>query len=616
MSRVLCCLSVIIVFTLLGCQPKEKTEPKKTEKANTEVKKDQAEPAPDAADAVAEPKAEAPDATPEAPNAADTAGDVAAQTPQAEADAFLSAYYEDVQKAEKAYTTAEWVASTTGKKEDFDALSAAKLEYKKLHSDSERYKTIERLLQSAAELDAHSKRALELAYLSFKENQLPAETIEKMVTAGTEIQQIFNTFRGKLGEQVHSNNELLEMLGKETDSAKREAAWGALKQVGEAVGPKLIALAKLRNAAAVELGYANYWDMQVRLQEYDPKELLAIFSELEAATNEPFKAMKEKLDAELAPKYGIEPANMMPWHYDNPFFQAAPPSTIDLDEFYKDKAKEDLIEIARSYYAELDMPIDDIIERSDLYEREGKDQHAFCTDIDREGDIRSLMNIKATAEWMDTILHEMGHAVYFKWINRELPFVLRGCAHIFTTEAVAMLFGALGKNGPWMIKYAGATPERVAEIQDAIIEQRRREQLIFARWALVMLNFEKALYENPDQDLNTLWWDMVERYQMLKRPPERNAADWASKPHFTIAPVYYHNYMLGELFAAQLRATIAKQLGHEGPTSTMDFNGRKEIGAFFKDKIFAPGMTLRWPEFVAAATGEALSASFFAAELK
>ena len=36
--------------------------------------------------------------------------------------------------------------------------------------------------------------------------------------------------------------------------------------------------------------------------------------------------------------------------------------------------------------------------------------------------------------------------------------------------------------------------------------------------------------------------------------PERSAEpDWASKPHFVIAPVYYHNYMLGELFASLMK---------------------------------------------------------------
>jgi peptidyl-dipeptidase A len=288
---------------------------------------------------------------------------------------------------------------------------------------------------------------------------------------------------------------------------------------------------------------------------------------------------------------------------------------VDLDEFYREKKKEGIIECAKRFYSDIGLPIEDIAARSDLYEREGKSQHAFCTDIDRGGDVRVLENIKPTAEWMDTTLHELGHGVYFKWVDFSLPYNLRDAAHTFTTEAIAMLFGALGKNPTWMKDYAGADAKRVKEVEGAILEQRRREQLIFARWTLVMFHFEKALYQNPDQHLNILWWDMKERFQQLKRPRGRHAADWAAKPHFTIAPVYYHNYTLGELFASQLRATLVKMVKHRGPASTLKYGEHKEFGTFFKEKIFKPGMKETWPEFIINAIGEFLTAKYFAAEL-
>ena len=49
---------------------------------------------------------------------------------------------------------------------------------------------------------------------------------------------------------------------------------------------------------------------------------------------------------------------------------------------------------------------------SDLYARDGKSQHAFCIDIDREGDVRVLCNVEPSERWMETMLHEFGHAVY------------------------------------------------------------------------------------------------------------------------------------------------------------------------------------------------------------
>jgi peptidyl-dipeptidase A len=536
---------------------------------------------------------------------------------QQSVDEFLAKYFEEYAAAELAQTMGYWKAANSGKKEDFEAFAKADLALKTLHSDTEKYSHLNEMLTHQDELSPQTKRSLEVAQLSFKENQLPEDMLAQMVALSTEIEQLFSTFRGELDGEKFSNNQLLERLAKEKKSVKREAAWGALKQVGEAVGAKLVELARLRNEAAKRLGYANFWDMRVRLQEHDPEQIMAIFSELEKVTDEPFKNMKKKLDGELAKRFKIKADKMMPWHYDNPFFQSAPPSAkVNLDDFYKDKPKEEIAALAVKFYGDIGLPAQDIVANSDLYEREGKDQHAFCIAMDRKGDVRTLLNVKPTADSMNTMLHEEGHAVYYKFLDYNLPYNQREAAHILTTEGIAMLFGALAENPTWLVDYAGADPKVVEKQRAAILEQRQREQLIFARWTMVMLFFEKDLYENPDQDLNKLWWDYVERFQMIKRPEGRDAADWASKPHFTIAPVYYHNYMLGELYAAQLRSALAKMANHTGANSSLSFTGRKDFGEYLINKVFKPGMTVLWPQFVKDSTGEELSCKHFAAEVE
>ena len=538
-------------------------------------------------------------------------------SPKQQAETFLEQYLAEYENLDVAEMKAHWQAAITGTQEAYDTLSAAQLAVKKLHSDTERYQKIAALLENKETLPPLTRRSLEVAYLEFKANQLPLDLLEKMVNMSSDIQRVFNNFRGKIGKKQFSNNELLDMLATERKSRKRQEIWEALKQVGAKVGPKIVALAAVRNQAAGELGYQNYWEMNVKLQEYEPEQLMKIFEDLEALTDKPFKEMKEELDREISRKLKIRRKDMKPWHYDNPFFQSPPPAEkIDLDVYFKNRKSEDVVTIAGEFFADIGMPIDKIVKNSDLYEREGKDQHAFCIDIDRKGDVRTLLNIKPNIEWMDTMLHEQGHAVYDIFLDFELPFNLREPAHIFATEAVAMLFGALAKNATWLVEYAGADKARLEKQAEQVLEQRRREQLIFARWTMVMLYFEKALYEDPSQDLNKLWWDMVERFQMISRPEERDAPDWAAKPHFTIAPVYYHNYMLGELFAAQLRSTLRGVAGHQGPVSSLSYKGQKQFGAFFKEKIFLPSRRHPWPEFVKNATGESLNPKHFAAELE
>lgn len=528
--------------------------------------------------------------------------------PQAlELKAMLDLYQAEALDLFRASAGAEWKAMTQGKEEDFAASAEAKLRWDQFHSDKEKYTAMKTLRKKATGLSAVDARAADRMILAFEQNQLPPELLKKIREQSSKIEMNFQNFRGKLDGKEYTNNELLELLKEENDSVKRQKIWEALKQTGAAVDKQVVELAKTRNEAARQLGFKNYWEMSVHFQDYTPEQLLTLFDELEKATAPLFAAMKQELDAELATKFDIPAEQLMPWHYDNPFFQQAPPSKeVNPNDFYQDKTKEEIIDIAVRYYKHIGLPYEDVLKRSDMFDREGKNQHAFSIDMDTLGDVRNLCNVKPTDEWMDTVLHEGGHGVYSLGCDRTLPFNLRDAAHIFTTEGVAMLFGAKARDPKWLVRFAGADPKKVQDAVAALKKQRIREQLIFCRWTIVMLHFEKALYENPDADLRTLWKETVEKYQLLKQPENRNEADWASKPHFVIAPVYYHNYMLGELFAAQLRRTLGKKFIQDDST----------VGGILKQKVFVPGALYPWTEFVQRTTGEPLSPKAFCEELK
>jgi peptidyl-dipeptidase A len=131
-----------------------------------------------------------------------------------------------------------------------------------------------------------------------------------------------------------------------------------------------------------------------------------------------------------------------------------------------------------------------------------------------------------------------------------------------------------------------------------------------------MLRFEHAMYADPDRDLDTLWWDLVEEYQGLRRPEGRHAPDYASKIHVVSAPCYYHNYMMGELFASQVHHTIAaKVLGGVDPARA-SYVGRKEVGQFMKERVFAPGRSLSWDALTRHATGSNLKPEAFADDFR
>jgi peptidyl-dipeptidase A len=131
----------------------------------------------------------------------------------------------------------------------------------------------------------------------------------------------------------------------------------------------------------------------------------------------------------------------------------------------------------------------------------------------------------------------------------------------------------------------------------------RTGQLVFARWCLVMVHFERALYAHPGRDLAGTWWDLVESLQGVRRPEGRTAPDWASKIHLAVVPVYYQSYLLGELLASQLDQAVREHAG--------GFVGRPAAGTFLAERVFAPGATLPWRDLVAAATGRPLGPAAF-----
>ena len=127
-----------------------------------------------------------------------------------------------------------------------------------------------------------------------------------------------------------------------------------------------------------------------------------------------------------------------------------------------------------------------------------------------------------------------------------------------------------------------------------------------------MYRFEKEMYANPDQDLNKLWWDMVEKYQMIKRPEGRDEPDWASKIHVALYPVYYHNYLMGELLASQLFYHISENIIQAEDVRSQSFTGQKAVGEYLIEKVFKPGMRYYWNDMIEKATGEKLTAKYFA----
>jgi peptidyl-dipeptidase A len=508
-------------------------------------------------------------------------------------------------------TLASWDAAISGKAEDFQKAETFNLKLMALFTDKEKLKKLEEIKVSGLITDSLLNRQLDVLYRAFLMAKADTGKLNAMIRMGTMIEQKYGNFRTVVKDKQLTDNDVEEILGSSKDVQYQKEVWEAQKKIGDEVAVDVIALVKLRNEVAKELGFKNYHEMSLTLSDQNPREVSELFDELDSLTKGAFATVKNEIDDYFVNYYNMKSKDeLRPWNYQNRFFQEAPKIyDVDIDKYYKDKNLETL---TSSFYAGLGLPIADMLKNSDLYEKPGKNQHAFCTDINNAGDVRVLCNVKPNQYWMNTMLHEFGHAVYDKNIDITLPFILREPAQTFTTEAIAMIFGRFSSNPQWLRDVVGISEEEKVKIADNCFKTLRLEQLVFSRWSQVMYRFEKEMYKNPEQDLNKLWWDLVEKYQLMKRPVGRNAPDWATKVHIATYPCYYHNYLLGELLASQLYYYIVGNIIKSEDYKFQSFAGNPAIGTYLKERVFMPGNKWYWNEMIEKATGEKLTAKYYA----
>ena len=506
--------------------------------------------------------------------------------------------------AEAAFHRAYWEAQLRSTATNERARAEKELEVRRVKGDSEAHEAVEAALLEEIH-DPLVKRQLEILGRTLTANQMDESDRVAIVDLSTAIEGTFATHRPEVAGKRLSENDIDQILRTSADEEHRREVWEASKRVGGLVGPRIRELARLRNKVARDLGFSDYYSMAFELQELSVEGVFGMLDDLDEATRDPFMSYRSTLDSALTDRFRTR--EIYPWHFADPFFQAVPPDgRVSLDGLL---AGSSAAELAARTFESWGLDISKVLAVSDLYPREQKCQHAFCLDLDRSGkDIRILANIVEGERWVEVMLHECGHAAYDASIDPHLPWVLRRAAHTFVTEAMALMSGALLRDRDWLIQIAGIDPEVVNDIETELRTADVTQRLVFIRWGLVMSHFERDLYADPEADLDLRWWELVERFQAVSPPPSIPEDAWASKIHLAVAPAYYHNYLLGEILAAQLRASIERETKGR-------FVGEPDTGRLLVERVFRHGQLFRWDALIEGATGKPLSTADLAAGL-
>lgn len=495
-----------------------------------------------------------------------------------------------------------WDANTSANEENERRRVEAELALSDALADPDLYREVSKARENGAE--GLARRQLDVLHDSLVPSQVPEAIRHRIVELEASVESRFAQHRGTVRGLAVDDNEIRRILRESDDVAERREAWEASKTVGAAVADDVRELARLRNEAARGLGYRDWFALAIATTEMSEERLFATLAECDTLTADAFASWKAETDEQLARRFGCTVDELRPWHYEDVFFQEVPVAGgVDTSHVF---VGADVIEGARETYDGIGLETGAILGRSDLFPRRGKSQHAFCIDVDREGDVRVLANVEHDSYWADTMLHELGHGVFDLGFDRSLPWLLRE-AHLTTTEGIALMMGRLAREAAWLRDVLGLEASEADALDAGLRRTQAAETLVFVRWVLVMTSFERALYADPEADLSSVWWGLVARHQLLTPPEGRTEPDWAAKIHVACAPVYYHTYLYGHLIAAQIRAALERDAG--------GLVGRPEAGRFLAERVFRPGQSVRWDELVARATGEPLTASHLAREI-
>ena len=416
-------------------------------------------------------------------------------------------------------------------------------------------------------------------------------------------------------------NQIDDVLVSSRDLRERLRVWETSKQTGPALKQGLAEVRDLRNRVATELGYTSYFHLQVADYGMGVAEMMQLMEKMLEDSGPLYDQLHLYARRQLAKRYKQPAPDQIPAHWlANRWGQEWPglAQDLNLDDLFRDRKPEWIVQQAERFYTSLGWPQlpRSFWENSDLYQlppgsKRKKNTHASAWHIDRDQDVRSLMNVAPDFRWFETSHHELGHIYYYlAYSNPRVPVVLREGANRAFHEAVGDLIAMAARQEPYLRGIGVLPADRQIDRTEWLLNEALDSAVVFLPFSAgVMTHFEHDLYEKklPADQFNRRWWELVSRYQRIQPPSPRGEeyCDACTKTHVIDDAAQYYDYALASLIRFQLHDHIARQILHQDPHNC-NYYGNKEVGKWLWE-ILSLGATRDWRQVMREKTGEEIS---------
>lgn len=533
--------------------------------------------------------------------------------------ALVNAAYQGLYQVQ---SEAQWAASTDVSPAHDAAAEAAGKAMAAFNGNLALITEAKALLARRDALSPLAIRQLERVLLNAAEGPMTnPKLVANRIAAETAQASTLNGFAFQLDGKPITANEIDHLLQTSTNLAQRRAVWEASKQSGVALKPGLERLRGLRNGVARELGYPDYFALQVADYGMTTEEMVRLQDDFMRELRPLYLQLHTWVKYELARKYGQPVPKRIPAHWLNNRWSQEWPGMIEaanLDPVFGQKSPEWIVKTAEQFYTGLGFPKlpDSFWALSDLYpvppgSPRKKNTHASCWHVDLNRDIRSLMSVASDSEWFYTAHHELGHGYYFmSYARPEVPPLLRLGANAAFHEAMGELIALAASQVPYLESVGVLPPDYQYDRDAFLLNDALVPSVPFIFWASgTMTHWEADVYarELPPAEWNRRWWRYVRDFQGVEPPADRGEAfcDAATKTHINDTPCYYYSYAVATVLKFQLHDHIARKILKQ-PLQRCNYANQTAVGDFLRG-IMRKGATEDWRKVLREATGEDLS---------
>ncbi len=480
-----------------------------------------------------------------------------------------------------------------------------------LYNSYEDFEYIKKVRESGYIEDTLLQRQLEMLYQNFLYAQLQLNKSSLEDTLTKKASNIFRQYKPVFFNEEKNLNELFQLYYHAQNIDTLKQAWDGIMKVADSSAYYVKKAIKIRNNSAKALGFENYYKLGLFLHEQEITQMQRLLDEMDKITLEPYKAIKSKMDSNICAYYNIPIDSIMPWHYQS-FSLLRNKRYLDFYQFVGLSDNNNYKEMAKNYFDAIGLPVEKIIKKSHIVIHDSvKRSYAFTIDIDNSGDARVAVSSSNNTNGIKNLWHNLGHALYDSNIPNTLPFLLRE-PNIGMNEAIAMFFQQMLVEDPWFRK-----SNIIVDFQDndtASWNYGDVYRILLIRFLQVVVRFEMEMYQNPNQDLDKVYWDLVNRYQLVNKPKEYHAK-WVFSSYLTRYICYYQNYLIGITGAAQIKYTLRKEMDINNSKHRCLSNNPEVTSEFFQE-LFGYGNSVPWQELVLLTTGDSLDTKYLLMDIE